>query len=659
MNHGGSERVPSEPFSLEQLRQVAALFGAFASKPRLESNIASTLATLLLETGGDRAVLAIWEEQTRICRLYALTFGQDPAHMSRSEREAAFFLSSREPLILDALEPERQRKYMEVFSDPPVKSLLRAPVFFQGRSLGALELHSSQEGAFTASQLEMLSLVASSWGLILEKERLVLESQRRLERQRAFINMSRQINASLVLEDSLHSLSQASKQLLGLDKSVVMVLEDQFRLVFKSGISTRTAEVLIETMNGSLERFLHERKPLVLPHPGFLPAIEEHEVSQLVLLPMLYQEKLKGCFALFLASFQRILPEELLYIQTLANQAALAVENAILYEEGQQRAQEFSALFETAQAITSSLGTQAIVDRILSSAQRLIGADQGIIYQKVEDSDEMSCIAATGSYIEEVKSSRLRIGEGISGHVAQSGVGEHIADTTKDPRAKQISGTPEEPESMIAIPLKRKDIVFGVMILSRVGIRPFSEDDFRLISIFSTFAAASLENARLYAESAQMAITDYLTGLYNYRYFFKRLSEDLSHAKRYGQQLSVIILDLDRFKQYNDTYGHQEGDRLLTIVGNSMRSSMRLSDVAFRYGGDEFAVILPHTDAEEAAVVIHRLTKRLEEFLKPIELVKVGVSFGVSTFPSDSSDGEELFRLADQRMYGMKALHHG
>jgi diguanylate cyclase (GGDEF)-like protein len=382
--------------------------------------------------------------------------------------------------------------------------------------------------------------------------------------------------------------------------------------------------------------------------------MEERECTQLILLPMLYQEKVKGVFALFLASYQHLVPEELLFIQTLANQAALAVENATLFQEVQQRAQEFSTLFEIAQTLTSSLGTKAIVDRILAAAQTLIGAERGFVFQRVGDSQEMECIMASGPYSKQILGKLLQLGEGITGFVAQTGIGERIDDTTHDPRALHISDTPEEPESMIVVPLKRKDQVFGVMTLSRVGVRPFREDDFRLISIFSTFAAATMENTRLYDEAAQMAITDYLTGLYNYRYFFKRLEEELSYSRRHGQKLSIVVIDLDRFKQYNDTYGHQEGDHLLARVGDALRASIRLSDVAFRYGGDEFSIIFPDTERREAQVVIDRLSERFHSMLPQNSLVQVRPSFGVATFPTDATDGEAIFRLADQRMYAMK-----
>ncbi len=646
------------PIPLNQLKRAADLFGGFAERTRMDTNVALSLAELLRQFGGEHAMMSFSIEPERKIRLFSLSAGQGCDQIISRERENTSILSDHQGKVIEEVDEDQRASYEEVFPGFQLSSLLHVPLVFQGREVGALQLLSSRKDVFCSAQLEAVKPITATWAMMWERERLMRESRRSLERLRSFINMSRQVNSSLDLDDSLRSLSQAAKQILGMEKTAILLLEERFQLALKSGISMRTAEELLQLLNGTMERFFHERKPLVLRLADLMSNLEERECTQLILLPMLYQDKVKGVFALFLASYQQLVPEELLFMQILANQAALAVENATLFRETQQRAQEFSTLFESAQALTGSLGTQAIVDRILVAAQTLIGAEQGMIFQRVEDSQEMECIVATGSYSEQVLGTHLRLGEGITGLVAQTGVGEQIDDTTKDSRVLQINDTPEEPESMIVVPLKRKDQVFGAMTLSRVGVRPFREEDFRLISIFSNFAAATLENARLYAEAAQMAITDYLTGLYNYRYFFKRLEEELSYSRRHGQKLSIVIIDLDRFKQYNDTYGHQEGDRLLARVGDALRASIRLSDVAFRYGGDEFSIIFPDTEVEGAQVVIDRLSERLHRLLPETSLVEVRASFGVATFPTDATDGEAIFRLADQRMYAMKEAHH-
>jgi len=602
--------------------------------------------------------MSYFVEAERRIRLFSLSTGQSCDQIVRSERESiSVFFDPKEKVIED-LDDIIQTSYAEIFPGFQISSLLHIPLVFHGRAVGALQLLSGDKNIFSPVQLEAIKPIAAAWALMWERERLMRESQRSLERLRSFINMSRQVNSSLDLDDSLRSLSQAARQILGMEKTAILLLDEHFQLALKSGISMRTAEELLQLLNGGMERFLHERKPLVLRLSELMPNLDDRESAQLILLPMLYQEKVKGVFALFLASYQQLVPEELLFIQTLANQAALAVENATLFQEVQQRAQEFSTLFEIAQTLTGSLGTKAIVDRILAAAQTMSGAEQGLIFQRVEDTQEIECIVASGSYADQILGTRLQLGEGITGLVAQTGIGERIDDTTKDHRVLQIDDTPEEPESMLVIPLKQKDQVFGVMTLSRVGVRPFRDEEFRLISIFSNFAAATLENARLYSEAAQMAITDYLTGLYNYRYFFKRLEEELSYSRRHGQKLSIVIIDLDRFKLYNDTYGHQEGDHLLARVGDALRASIRLSDVAFRYGGDEFSIILPDTERKEAQVVIDRLSERLHRMLPENSVVKVRASFGVATFPTDATDGEAIFRLADERMYAMKECRH-
>lgn len=155
-----------------------------------------------------------------------------------------------------------------------------------------------------------------------------------------------------------------------------------------------------------------------------------------------------------------------------------------------------------------------------------------------------------------------------------------------------------------------------------------------------------------------LAYRDSLTDLYNHRYFQEELAREVERAQRYGQPLSVLMLDVDRFKDVNDTYGHMMGDTLLSYVAQALASRLRSSDVAARYGGDEFAVILPETDETQAIAVAEKLgsavsaDRRWQGAL--LENLGVGISFGVATFPGDGRTADDLLGAADRRLYGAK-----
>lgn len=155
-----------------------------------------------------------------------------------------------------------------------------------------------------------------------------------------------------------------------------------------------------------------------------------------------------------------------------------------------------------------------------------------------------------------------------------------------------------------------------------------------------------------------MAYRDALTGLYNHRYFYEQLSHEIDRSQRYGQPLSLLLMDMNNFKQINDTYGHMVGDKFLSLVGQVVAKAIRTSDIGARYGGDEFVVILPNTGAEEARQTAEKLSDAVASAATASpgdEHIRLGISIGIATCPDDSRSPGELLELADTRLYEVKA----
>ena len=162
-------------------------------------------------------------------------------------------------------------------------------------------------------------------------------------------------------------------------------------------------------------------------------------------------------------------------------------------------------------------------------------------------------------------------------------------------------------------------------------------------------AAVAINKAQLW----EMAVTDSLTGLFVRRYFMVKFQEEFHRAERYSKILSVVMADIDRFKKINDTYGHTTGDRVLKIVANFFQKNVRDVDIISRYGGEEFVILLPEADKEEAYTVSERLRKKMSE-LEIDDLPKLSISLGISSYPEDGSDIEMLIKKADAAMYAAK-----
>jgi diguanylate cyclase (GGDEF)-like protein len=179
-----------------------------------------------------------------------------------------------------------------------------------------------------------------------------------------------------------------------------------------------------------------------------------------------------------------------------------------------------------------------------------------------------------------------------------------------------------------------------------------------MVDVLSSMSSLRVPVLVEYGEFKKLQInaaTDALTGLYNRRLFDEYLDKELNRAKRYGQQLAVVILDLHKLKEVNDRFGHLQGDHVLQIAATTLRTTLRASDFAFRIGGDEFALLLPQTDTEQAVTLCHRVRSEYESQLLPLKLdVGVTLDFGVAVHPHDGDQKGALLSVADQRLYALK-----
>jgi diguanylate cyclase (GGDEF)-like protein/putative nucleotidyltransferase with HDIG domain len=207
--------------------------------------------------------------------------------------------------------------------------------------------------------------------------------------------------------------------------------------------------------------------------------------------------------------------------------------------------------------------------------------------------------------------------------------------------------------SVAYLPLGVTDRTIGSLILASREPNAYSRSQIRLLEKVALRIAAPIENAQLYARLEQKSRIDELTGLFNRRYFEERLKEELSRHSRYGDVFSIFMIDLDKFKAYNDVYGHPAGDILLNHIGRIIRNSVRSIDQAFRYGGDEFIVILPQTAKDAAHAVAERVLRQIAEEMEK-RAIAVTCSIGLASYPADGILSGELIDTADAALYQAK-----
>jgi diguanylate cyclase (GGDEF)-like protein len=276
-----------------------------------------------------------------------------------------------------------------------------------------------------------------------------------------------------------------------------------------------------------------------------------------------------------------------------------------------------------------------------------------------EAKDELYFAIAVGEAADALKNVRLKMGEGIAGWVARHGDPLIVPDVYKDPRfAKRIDElTRWKTRSIVCMALKSRQRVLGVIQLINVQMEEFNENEVFFLQALCDYAAIAIDNARAVERIQELTITDDCTGLYNARHLYKTLEAEVYRSARFGYEFTVLFIDLDYFKRVNDTHGHLAGSRLLAEVGYLIKANLRLIDFAFRYGGDEFVILLPQTDKDSALIVAKRLLEvfRTTSFLKAEGLkLNVRASIGVASFPEDARTAHEIIRQADEMMYAVK-----
>ncbi|HBB89047.1 MAG TPA: hypothetical protein DC047_15690 [Blastocatellia bacterium] len=335
-----------------------------------------------------------------------------------------------------------------------------------------------------------------------------------------------------------------------------------------------------------------------------------------------------------------------------------------LRRELQHRTDLAESLKHFLERISSNEPEQTYV-AILMHAKSLLGTERASLMVLDEDANELVLKAAIGLRVPREQVGRARLGEGIAGQVIESGqpmvvanaasIGVFAADEKRDYKTG----------SFISYPISMRGRKIGVLNLTdKTTGKAFDDVDLSLLDLVGPQIAIALERAEWQNRATQfqlMSITDPLTGLLNRRYLEERLTEELNRSLRYNYSMSCLMIDIDDFKKYNDLNGHQAGDAALKIAAHCLKAALRSADVACRYGGEEFCILLPQTSLTEAGVIAERMRQRVAETVFPYgksqPLGVVSISVGISTFARDVDTAEKVIATADRALY--RAKHGG
>jgi diguanylate cyclase (GGDEF)-like protein/putative nucleotidyltransferase with HDIG domain len=345
--------------------------------------------------------------------------------------------------------------------------------------------------------------------------------------------------------------------------------------------------------------------------------------------------------------------EDIDLLESITAQVAASMEKEYVHERLREQDQEINLVNRLTAIITSSVSVEMIFEGFAEELKKVVDIDWATI--ALIDGNELYFMALSSAI-----GSAWQTGERIrlEGTATEMACRERKAIYEPDLKRHHRFWTAESHlqqgiRSAVYLPLCVTDRNIGSLILGSRKPNAYNRRQIEILEKVAVQIAAPIENAQLYAQAQQKSRLDELTGLFNRRHFEERLQDEVSRHSRYGTVFSVLMIDLDKFKSYNDMYGHSAGDTILSQVGKIIKSSIRNVDQAFRYGGDEFVVILPETARDNAYVVAERIREHIAGEMEK-KAIAVTCSIGLACYPSDGVVGRELVDVADTALYYAK-----
>jgi diguanylate cyclase (GGDEF)-like protein len=324
--------------------------------------------------------------------------------------------------------------------------------------------------------------------------------------------------------------------------------------------------------------------------------------------------------------------------------------------------QDLHSIYEVSTAIAGTLDAEELFRIIPERVMKALKLNDFCVFLRQPDTGDLVCRASAGIPSSVPSGFRIARGEGTSWRVFESGEAVYIPDVRAVPEFRYYDGVKTEVRSFLSVPLLSKGKAIGILNVNHPEPNAFDGESLATIRVLATYIAIAVENAELFHFVKTLAEKDSLTLLYNHGAFHTRLKVELERAARYGRSLSVIMLDLDGFKEINDTHGHIVGDRILLMTAGVLLAHLRNSDVAARYGGDEFAVILPETDLAATAAIAGRITAGISQVrldTREGATISCTASIGYAACLPASPERGTILTVADRLMYESKRRGRG
>ena len=347
------------------------------------------------------------------------------------------------------------------------------------------------------------------------------------------------------------------------------------------------------------------------------------------------------------------------YEKIRGHEQKLQVGTRALEQANQELESRLSEIFFTHEffkALTSFTSVDDVASLVVDGANGILGAEISAVYLL-----DAACwtfkLAAAQGRPREYFSDDVSVDATLLGRAYREGSMQEV-DAHAVPGSADWTAQPGDLASHAAVSLRSGEHLLGILVIGSATARALTGPELERLQVIGNQSSLALQNALLHEQLERLSVTDRLTDLYNHGYFQQRLEKEIGRASRFGHKLSLVMIDIDDFKAFNDTYGHPRGDRVLRSVSSAITSTLRDIDFAARYGGEEFVVVLPETDLAGATAVAERIRAEVSRItyqaLGVAADVRMTVSVGVGTYPTQADSGAALIVVTDQAMYAAK-----
>ena len=556
-----------------------------------------------------------------------------------------------------------------IYQRAGIRTVCFVPMVFQGEAVGLLSLYHHSDYAWSDDETALARGFADQMATAIINARLAGSTRRLAARLQVIAELAGKLNhlqddegiAQAIVTESRRLIDYDSIRVYRVDQAAgwcdLIAYEGDFggkpepdavhwRVRLGAGLTGWVAR------HGSTVRLAN-----AIDDPRCLTIDGSGEPASALLVPMVHEGMVHGVLAVSKAGHGQFDQDDETTLTIFAGYAAHAIVNVGNMERLRSQRLELEhqldgqrRLLEVNERLLSTLEPAGVLDLIADSLKAIVPYDSLTIYRVDRAVGVRRAVIARDMFAEQILAYEGPIEVGVSGWVIDHGEAVCANQAHLDPRSIQVPGTPFEPEAMIVVPLMVGGDTIGTLNIGRMGDAEaaFTANEFELTKLFAGQASIALQNAEIHGAVRVRAEQDALTGLRNHGSFQRELSEAVAGG---GRPFSILMLDMDAFKAFNDACGHPAGDALLAAIARVMAGATRDGDRLYRYGGDEFAAILPGADRNAAHEVAERIRRAVAELSAETGGPPVTISVGIACYPDDGQTKDALVGLADQAMY--------